>query len=65
MESAVLSGKLKCDVCGQSMCMCSRVFPLRCLSWYGYQMCHRHKLLAEINLLEYLHRERVVLFITF
>lgn len=57
--------KLKCDVCGQFMCTCSCVFPLCCLSWYAHQMCRSHKLLAEIDLLEYLHRERVVLFINF
>lgn len=57
--------KLKCDVCGQFTCTCSCVFPLCCLSWYAHQMCRSHKLLAEIDLLEYLHRERVVLFIHF
>lgn len=37
--------------------------PLCCLFWYGHEMCCYHKLLAGIDLLEYLHRERVVLFI--
>lgn len=55
--------KLKCDVCGQFVCTCSCVFPLCCLSWYAHQMCrHSHKLLAEIDLLEYLHRESVFFF---
>lgn len=63
MESVVLCGKKRNSVMYMVYFLCICMSPLCCLFWYGHQMCCYHRLLAGIDLLEYLHRERVVLFI--
>lgn len=62
MESVVLCGKKRNSVMYMVYFLCICMSPLCCLFWYSHQMCCYHKLLAGIDLLEYLHRERVVFF---